>query len=98
MIANEVFISIFIEYFDFADVFSLELASALFEYTKIKNHAIKLIEKQQPLNRSIYNLRLVKLETLKTYIEINLANGFIKHSKSLARALIFFDKKPDGNL
>lgn len=31
----------------------------------------------------------------KTYIEINLVNNFIKSFKSLAYALIFFDKKTD---
>ena len=32
------------------------------------------------------------------YIETNLKNGFIKPSKSPARAPILFDKKPDGSL
>ena len=40
----------------------------------------------------------MELETLKTYIETNLANGFIRFSKSLAGAPILFDKKVDGSL
>ena len=40
----------------------------------------------------------MKLETLKTYIENNLASNFIKPSKSFVRAFIFFDKKLDRNL
>ncbi len=40
----------------------------------------------------------MKLEILKAYIENNLANGFIKPSKSLGRAHIFFNKKPDESL
>ncbi len=40
----------------------------------------------------------MELEILKTYIENNLVNGFIKPSKFLARALIFFDKKPNESL
>ena len=40
----------------------------------------------------------MELETLKTYIEPNLANGFIRSSKSPIGALIFFDWKPDGSL
>ena len=40
----------------------------------------------------------MKLETLKTYIEIYLKTGFIRSSKSLAGAPILFDKKPDGSL
>ena len=40
----------------------------------------------------------MELEILKTYIENNLANGFIRPSKSPAGAPIFFDWKPDNNL
>ncbi len=41
---------------------------------------------------------LVKLETLKAYIENNLVNGFIKPSKSPVKAPILFDKKLDNSL
>ncbi len=40
----------------------------------------------------------MELETLKVYIENNLASGFIRPSKSPAGAPILFDKKPDGSL
>ena len=40
----------------------------------------------------------MELEILKIYIKTNIANGFIKPSKSLVGAPIFFDKKPDGSL
>ncbi len=40
----------------------------------------------------------MELKLLKVYIENNLANGFIRSSKSLARAPILFDKKLDGSL
>ena len=43
----------------------------------MNEHAIKLEEGKQPLFGPIYSLGPVKLETLKTYIDINLANGFI---------------------
>ncbi len=46
----------------------------------------------------MYNLGPVELETLKAYIKNNLANGFIRPSKSPTRAPILFDKKPDGSL
>ena len=39
----------------------------------------------------------MELETLKTYIKTNLANGFICPLKSPADAPILFNKKPDGN-
>ena len=40
----------------------------------------------------------MELETLKTYIETNLANGFIRPSKSPAGAPILFVRKSDGSL
>ena len=40
----------------------------------------------------------MELETLKTYIKTNLANGFICPSKSSANTPILFDKKPNGSL
>ena len=86
------------EYSDFADVFSPDLASELPEHTGINNHAIELVEGQQPPYGPIYSLGPVELETLKAYIETNLANGFIRPSKSPAGAPILFDRKSDGSL
>ena len=40
----------------------------------------------------------MELEILKTYIEINLVNGFIQPSKSPAGASILFVRKPDKSL
>lgn len=68
------------------------------ENTGINKHAIELVKGKQPSYGPIYSLGLVKLETLKTYIEIYLKTGFIQPSKSPAGALIFFDKKSDGSL
>ena len=98
LVANEAPTSIPTEYSDFTDVFSLELASELPEYTEINDHAIKLVDGQQPPYGPIYSLGPVELKTLKTYIETNLKNGFIRPSKSPAGAPILFDKKPDGSL
>ncbi len=53
---------------------------------------------RQPLYGPIYSLGPVELETLKAYIENNLASDFIRPSKSPARAPILFDKKPNGSL
>lgn len=68
----------------------------LFENTDINKHAIELIEDKQLPYGPIYSQGAMKLETLKAYIEIYLNTGFIRPSKYLAGALIFFDKKPDG--
>ena len=86
------------EYSDFSNVFSEEKALILSEATELNQHAIELQEGQQPLYGPIYSLGPVELETLKTYIKTNLANGFIRPSKSPAGALILFVGKPDGSL
>ena len=97
LIAEETPIKVSAEYSDFADVFSPDLATELPEHTEIKDHVIDLEEGKQPPYGPIYSLGLMELETLKTYIKTNLANGFIRHSKSPASAPILFDKKPDGS-
>ena len=87
------------EYSDFTDVLSLDLTFKLPKYSGINNHAIKLIKGcQQPPYGPIYSLKPVELETLKAYIETNLANGFIRPCKSPTRAPILFDQKLDGFL
>ena len=98
LIAEEAPTKVPAEYSDFADVFSPDLATELPEHTEIKDHVIDLEEGKQPPYGPIYSLGPVELETLKTYIETNLANGFIRPSKSPAGAPILFDKKPDGSL
>ena len=65
--------------------------------TYINKHFIKLQDGKQPLYRPIYSLGPVELETLKTYIEIYLKNGFILLSKSAAVAPNLFDKNLDSS-
>ena len=98
LIFNEAPIEVLAEYFDYSDVFSAEYAAELPESTRINEHAIKLEEGKQPPLGPFYSLGPVELETLKTYIKTNLANGFIWPSKSPAGASILFDKKPDKSL
>ena len=86
------------EYADFADVFSPDLAAELPEHTGINDHAIELVDGQQPPYGPIYSLEPVELETLKAYIETNLANGFIRAFMSSAGAPILFHRKSDGFL
>ena len=86
------------EYFNYSNVFLVENTVELSENIGINKYAIKLEEDKQPLFGPIYSLELVKLETVKTYIKINLANGFIRPFKSSAKAPIFFDRKPDRSL
>ena len=98
LIAEEAPTKIPAEYSDFANVFSPDLASKLPEHTGINDHAIELVDSQQPPYGPIYSLGPVELKNLKAYIETNLANGFIRPSKSPAGAPILFDQKSDGSL
>ena len=95
---DKAFIKIPSKYANFADVFSPKLAIKLLKHTKINNHTIELVDDWKPLYSSIYSLGPVELETLKTYIENNLANDFIRPFKFFAKPLIFFNKKSDKSL
>ena len=53
---------------------------------------------KEPQWGAIYNLSPTELEVLRECIDENLAHGFIRHSKSLVGAPIFFVKKKDGSL
>ena len=95
MIADKASITVPAEYSDFKNVFTKESAAILPKHTKINIHAIDLKEGKQPFHETIYNLRPMELEILKTQIKINLANKFICLSKSPIDAPILFDKKPN---
>ena len=94
LIAEEAPTKVPVKYANFA--FSPDLTSKLSEHIEINDHAIKLVDGQQPPYGYIDSLEPVEMETLKAYIEINLANGFIRPSKSLAGAPILIDRKADG--
>ena len=86
------------KYSNFSDVFLEKKASILSKAIEFNQHNIKLQESQQLPYGPIYRLGPVELETLKTYIKTNFANGFIQPSKSPAGAPILFIKKSDGSL
>ena len=86
------------KYLDFAYVFSKESAEMLPEQTEVNKYIIELEKGKQPPYRPIYSLGSVELEILKTYIETNLANSFIRLSNFLPGALILFVWKLDGSL
>ena len=86
------------KYFNYTNVFFVENIAEIPENTKTNKHIIELEEGKQPPFSPTYSLGPVKLKTLKTYIKINLANGFIRSSKSPTGASILFDRKLDTNL
>ena len=81
------------KYSDFANVFLEKLANIFSKRTRANKHAIKLEKGKHPPYEPIYSLRPVEFKTLKTYIEINLANGFIRTSKSPVGIPILFVRK-----
>ena len=95
LLFDKAFTEVLAEYFNYSNVFLVKNTAELSENTGINEHAIKLKKDKQPLFGLIYNLGLIKLETLKTYIKTNLVNGFIRSFKSLVGALILFDIKLD---
>ena len=95
---DETLTSVPLKYADFAEVFFKNLAIELPDHTGINNHIIDLIKRHQPSYKPIYNLRLVELQILKTYIKTNLVNDLIKSSKSPTNTPIFFVKKTDRNI
>lgn len=78
------------KYLDFLNVFLKKSAVELSECSDINKYLIDLELGKQPPYGPIYRLGLVKLKILKTYIEINLANNFIRPFNFLAKATIFF--------
>ena len=86
------------EYLDFVNVFSEEKTLVLPECIRLNKYTIKLKDGKQPPYWLIYNLDTLKLKTLKIYTKTHLKTGFIWLFKSLAGALILFDKKLDGSL
>jgi len=64
------------KYTEFVEVFSKTKAETLAPHRSI-DHAIDLEQGCQIPYGRIYNLSEVELNTLKAYIETNLANGFI---------------------
>ena len=98
LLFDKVLTEVLAEYSNYSNLFLAENVVELLKNTGMNEHAIKLKESKQLSFDSIYSLGPVKLETLKTYIKTNLANGFIRPSKSSAGAPIFFDRKLDKSL
>ena len=84
-------------YRDLADVFSPSNANSLPPH-RDEDHAIELEPGKTPPFGPLYNLSEYQLKTLRKYKDKNLANGFIRPSKSSAGALVLFTLKPDATL
>ena len=85
------------EYVKYFDIFSNSDTAELPSHEPT-DHVIDLIDEKQPSYGPIYSLNEVELNTLRGYIETNLANDFIRSSTSPTGSPILFVKKPDGGL
>lgn len=85
------------EYSNFADIFLLELAAKLLEFTEINDYVIHLVNDKQAFYQAIYWPELVKLDILKSYIKMNLVNSLIRLFKISTNTPILFVWKLDGN-
>lgn len=70
-------INISTKYFNFNNVFLFDFRAKLSKNTSINNYSINLVDDKLLPYCPIYSLRIVKLETLKSYIKINLVTRFI---------------------
>ncbi len=84
-------------YRDLANVFSPSNANFLPQH-RDEDHTIELEPGKTPLLRLYYNLSDYQLNTLREYIDKNLANRLIRPSQSSSGALVLFTPKPDGTL
>ena len=98
LIADKAPVTVSTDDSDFENVFSKKSAVVLPKHTKINTYAINLEKDKQPLYGLIYTLGLVKLEILNIYVKTNLANSFIRLSKSPTGTPILLDKKVDKSL
>lgn len=78
------------KYFNISDIYSLNSAIKLSEYTRVNYYVINLLNIQQLLYSLIYSLKQVELKTLKIYFKANLASSFIKPAKFFAITSILF--------
>ena len=95
LLFTEAFTKVLMKYSIYNNVFSAENAAKLPKNSRMNEHTIELEEGKQPLFGPICSLEPIELKILKTYIKTNLANSFIRASKSPTKVPIFFDKKPN---
>ncbi len=86
-----------LEYADLIEVFSKRKASQLPAHHSV-DCAIDLLPGTTPPKGRIFPLSQPESESMKTYIQEELAKGFIRPSTSPASAGFFFVKKKDGGL
>src|SRR6202140_4720638 len=85
------------EYHEFTELFSKREAEKLPPHRPY-DHEIPLVPGAKPAFGTIYSMSPTELETLRKYVEENLAKGFLRHSQSPCGAPVLLVKKSDGTL
>lgn len=83
---------------EFKDVFNKEKDVAKLRGANGAEHAINLELSKKPPFRPLYNLSTSELIVLREYLNLALANRWIRRSISEASALILFVPKKDSSL
>lgn len=82
-------ITIFKKHSNFINILFKKLVAILFKSLNINKYTINLKPSKQLFYKPIYNLKSVKLKSLKTYIKTNLINKFIHFLKLFTKIHIF---------
>lgn len=85
------------KYANFSNSFSFNLAIKSLENISINKYVIKFVKEKQSFYKLSYTLNLVKVKTLKTYIETYLKTRLIYNSKSSSDVSIYINKKLSDN-
>jgi len=85
------------QFHDFLEVFDKE-ASDQFPTSKPWDHKIEMKEGFEPKSFKTYNLTPEETKELDSFLEEQLAKGYIRPSKSLMASPFFFVSKKDGKL
>jgi len=86
-----------LEYHDFLNVFSRELANILPE-RRSYDHKIQLLKSKTSIFEPLYDMSQDELRVLKKYLKDNLVKNFIQASSFLAISSILFVKKSSEEL
>lgn len=89
---GKTFNKIFSKYLNYTNVFLVNLTIKLLKYNNIKDHVIEMVKGKQLLYGSIYSLNSIKLEILKTYIEIYLKTRLFQSLNSFTGVFVFLIK------
>lgn len=78
------------KFFIYSNIFLTENRVEFLEHSKINDYIIELNKYKLPFFSLIYRFRLIKLNTMKSYIKSNSINSFIPIFKFFFQKYLFF--------